>query len=163
MRAWSQKPVFVFVFLFVCLFVFFPTVGKQRPCLTATQEDANDKRLENWKLLENLMVLLCQILLNLSTAPNAEVILMRISAEQVLSLDGAASRHLKLITFSKFRLFMLILPLMSFVLLVTILLYSVIVSISCDCLRFFFVFFSSSPPEGSHPNPSPVNRVWPVV
>ena len=55
---------------------------------------------------------------------------MRISAEQVPFLHRVALRHLKLVTSSNFSPFMLKSALMLFVLLVMILLFSVLTSVS---------------------------------
>ena len=63
-------------------------------------------------LLEKLMVLLCQILLNLAIAAIPEAILMWISSEQVPSLHRVAPRYFKLVTPSNFWLFMLVSALM---------------------------------------------------
>ena len=54
---------------------------------------------------------------------------MRISAEQVSSLHRVASRYLKLVTSSNFRLFMLISAPTLFALLVMTLLFSVLTSV----------------------------------
>ena len=69
------------------------------------------------------MVLQRQILFNVAIA---EAILMRTSAEQVLSLHRIAPIHLKLVTSSDFWPFMLIFALILFMLLVAILLFSVL-------------------------------------
>ena len=74
--------------------------------------------LFNVKLLANLMVLLRQILFNLTIVAVAEAILMRISAEQVPSLHRVAPRCLKLVTSCSFWPFMLILALTLVVLMV---------------------------------------------
>ena len=67
---------------------------------------------------------------SLAIAAIAKAILMRTSAEQVLSLHGVAPRYLKLVTSSNFWQFMLISALMLFVLLAMILLFPKLVSIS---------------------------------
>ena len=73
------------------------------------------------------MVFLHQILFNLATIAVADVILMS-SVEQVPSLDRVAPRYLKLVSSSKFWPFMLVPPLMLFVLLAMILLFSLLTS-----------------------------------
>ena len=83
----------------------------------------------NLNLLAKLMVLLYQILFNLAVAAVAEAILMQTSAEQVPSLHRVALRYLKLVTSSNFWPFTLISALMLFVLLITILFFSVLISI----------------------------------
>ena len=74
--------------------------------------------LQSLNLLMKLMVLHCQILFSLAIAAIAEAILMRTSAEQVLSLHRVAPRYLKLVTSSCSWSLMLISALMLFVLLV---------------------------------------------
>ena len=84
--------------------------------------------LLNLNLLAKLMVLLCQVLFNLSIT--AKMIQMWISAKQVQSLDRVAPRYLKLVTFSNFWLAVLKSVLMLIMLLVMLLLFSVPTSIS---------------------------------
>ena len=74
--------------------------------------------LYNLNLLAKLMVLHCQILCILTIAAIAEAILIRISAEHVLSLHRVAPRYLKLVTSSKFWPLTLISALMLFMLFV---------------------------------------------
>ena len=62
--------------------------------LIAIEKVGGDKR-DLYNLLAKLMVLLRQILVNLAIAAITEVILMRISAEQVPSLHRVAARYLK--------------------------------------------------------------------
>ena len=71
------------------------------------------------------MVVLRLILFNMVI----QRILMQISAEQLPSSSRVVPRYLKLVTSSSFWVFVLISALMSFVLLVTILLFSVLTSI----------------------------------
>ena len=85
--------------------------------------------LYNLDLLSKLIMLLCQILLDLTIAAISEAILMRISVERVPSLHKVAPRYLKLFTSSNFQPFMLISALVLFVLLVKFLLSSVLTSI----------------------------------
>ena len=76
------------------------------------------------------MVLHRQILFSLTIAAIAEVILKRISAQQLPSLHRVAPRYLKLVTSSNFWLFMLnIIYLQGCCLMVIILLFSVLTSI----------------------------------
>ena len=58
--------------------------------------------LYNLNLLAKLMVLHLQILFSLAIAAIAEAILMRTSAEQMLSLRRIAPSYLKQVTSSKF-------------------------------------------------------------
>ena len=58
--------------------------------------------LDSLNLLAKLMVLHRQILFSLTIAAIAEVILKRISAQQLPSLHRVAPRYLKLVTFSNF-------------------------------------------------------------
>ena len=85
--------------------------------------------LQSLNLLMKLMVLHCQILFSLAIAAIAEAILMRTSAEQVLSLHKVAPRYLKMVTSSNFWPLVLISALMFFMLLIVILLFSVLTSI----------------------------------
>ena len=89
------------------------------------------------------MVLHHKILFSVAIVAIAEAILMRISAEQVPSLHRVSSRYLKLVTSFDFWPFMQIPALTLFVLLVTILLFSVLISILyalalivCKILKF---------------------------
>ena len=82
-----------------------------------------------YNLLSKLMVLVLQILFNLVITAIAEALLMRNYAEQVPSLHRVAVMYLKLIISCKFWPFMLISAPMLFVLLVTILLFSILTSI----------------------------------
>ena len=84
------------------------SVSSHGPCFTAVEEDESDKRLVELELAK-LMVLHRQILFSLAIA---EAILMRTSAEQILSLHRVVPRYLKLVTFSNFWPFMLIFGLM---------------------------------------------------
>ena len=76
------------------------------------------------------MVLHCHILFSLAIATIAEAIPMRTSAEQVASLHRVAPRYLRLVTSSNVWPIMLIYALTLFVLLVVILLFSVLTSVS---------------------------------
>ena len=80
-------------------------------------------------LIVKLTVLHYQILLSLAIAAIAQTILMQTSAEQVPSLLRVAPRYLELVTSSNSWPFMPISALRLFVLLVTILLFSVLTSI----------------------------------
>ena len=53
-------------------------------------------------MVVKLVLLLLQILLSLAIAAMAVAILLRISAEQLPSLDRVAPKHLKLLTSSSF-------------------------------------------------------------
>ena len=64
--------------------------------------------LYSLNLLAKLMVLHRQILFSLAIAAIADAILKRASAQQGPSLQGVASRYLKLVTSSNFWPFMLI-------------------------------------------------------
>ena len=76
--------------------------------------------LNNLNLHAKLMVVLLQILFNLTISAIAEAILMQTSAEQVPSSHRVVPTYLKLVTSSNFWPFMLISELMLFVPLVRI-------------------------------------------
>ena len=78
-------------------------------------------------MLVKLMVLHRQILFSPATT---EAILMRTSAEQVPFLHRAASRYLKLVTFTNPKPFVLISALMLLRLLVMVLLFSVLTAVA---------------------------------
>ena len=85
----------------------FLRVSKQGPRFAATERMEVTKDLYSLNFLVKLMVLHHQILFSLATANVAEAILMRTSAEQVPSLQRAALKYLRLVTFSNFWPFML--------------------------------------------------------
>ena len=85
--------------------------------------------LHSLNLLAKLTVLHHHILLNGAISAIAEAILMRTSAEQVLTFHRVAPIYLKLVTSSNLWPLMLTFALMLFVLLVMILLFSVLTSI----------------------------------
>ena len=78
----------------------FLMVDKQGPCLTAVKEDGNDKRLVQIEV---------GCLFSLAKAAFTEATLIEISADKVLSLHSIASKYLKLVTFSNFWQFVIIL------------------------------------------------------
>ena len=73
------------------------------------------KRLAQLNLLAKLIVLLRQILFNLAIAAMAPAMLMRISAEQVPSVQRVAPRYLQLVISSYIWPFVLISALLLFV------------------------------------------------
>ena len=88
------------------------------------------RNLNNFNLLVKLMVLLHHVLFSLAIAANAKAILMQSSAEQVPSLHRVDPRYLKLVTSSIFWQLMLLSALILFMLLVMILPFSALISIS---------------------------------
>ena len=99
-------------------------VSKQRPFLIAIEEDVDDNKLVIAELVARLVVLLRYTAIT-------DAIQTRISAAQMSSLHRVAPMYLKLVTASNFRPYMLAYALMSFVLLVITLLFSLLTSIPC--------------------------------
>ena len=118
--------------------ILFFGVSKQGPCFTATEEDGGDKSLVQLELACETEGVGPPDSVSSAHSAIAGAILMRISAKQVPSLHRVAPKCRKLVTSPNYWPFMLISALVSVVLLVMTLLFSVLTSIHMPllCLRF---------------------------